>query len=479
MALGAWTRTPETGRHVRSGSGSVCDPAARVNGHRGARPVRIGLVLGTLTASSGLSLAAVPIVLGDAAHDLGLQASATAWLLAAVSLTLAVTTPLFGRIADLRGLRTVLALGIGLTLAGAIGAVLTPSFWPLLIARLVQGAGAAALSLAAFSITSTVVDGPDRQSALGVLTAESSVALGSGPLIGAAVGTALNWHWVMALPALGVLAWAPIHRLTPAGAPTEGKLDVRGATLAMLAATALTTLLQARSTDLGPVASVIAAVVMVCAAVAVWRHVRARPGGFLPLELLRNGPYIRLCLAAGLMFGGYLGMTFAAPLMLGALRNWSPLHIGVVLLPAAACAALTAQIVGSLAASHDSLRLLALFAGISGVSLLVAGAGGTRPVCIVIGVVGAICGFAAAQVTVLAAIPALVADSVAGVAVGVFNYLFVTGGAVGAALTGALANAASFRAGLAVLACAPLGAAAVALATSRAARRTRAVKLAA
>jgi predicted MFS family arabinose efflux permease len=434
-----------------------------VSGASGARPTRIGLLLGTLTASSGLSLSAAPIVLGDAANDLGLEASASAWLLAAVSLTLAVTTPLFGRIADLRGLRTVLAIGVALTLSGAVGVLLAGAFWPLLVARLVQGAGAAAVSLAAFSLVASVVDGEARQAALGVLTAESSVALGAGPLIGAAVGTALDWHWAMALPAIGVLAWAPVHRLAPPDAPEEGSLDVRGATLAMLAATALTALLQARSTHLGLAASVVAAVVMVAGSLAVRRHVRRRPGGFLPLELLRNVRYVRLCAVASLMFAGYLGMTFAAPLMLHALRDWSALDIGVVLLPAAICSALTARAIDFLAGRHDGLRVLALFAGLSGAALLVAALGGGSPWCVVVGAVGGICGFAAAQVTVLAAIPSLVDDSVAGVAIGVFNFLFVIGGAVGTALTGALADAASFRAGIAVLAFAPLAAAAVAV----------------
>ena len=119
------TAAPPATTRVRDSVGS---PAARAP----LRPRRHGLVVGGDRAAA------------DGA-DLGVGVGVAAWTISLYALMLAVTTAVYGRVSDLVGVRIPLLVGIGLMTAGALVAALAPTFGVLLVARLFQGAGAAAV----------------------------------------------------------------------------------------------------------------------------------------------------------------------------------------------------------------------------------------------------------------------------------------------------------------------------------------------
>lgn len=433
-----------------------------------------GLALGWLTAMTSFGLSAPSIILGELAADLDVETSATAWVLAASALGLAITKPLFGRAADLVGLRMTLAAGMLLLAVGALGSALAPSFGVLLVARAVQGAGAAGIALCAFVTANTRFDDQDRPRVLGILTALSSLALGGGPLLGAAVASAGSWRWVFLLPVLALAGWPMAHRLAPAHEePQAGRLDVGGAILTMTVAAALTALLQARATSL----SLPVAVLVACAGgLATWRltvHIRRRPEGFLPRALLTNRAFVMLSCAGALLFGNLLATAFAIPLLLETGTDHGDVAIGLILMPAAIAAALTAHAIGSLVPGTDPLRALALASAATAAAILIGALGADSTLCLMIAATGGVCGFAAAQVTILGIIATLVETSIHGIAISIFDLAFVTGGAVGAAAAAAVADAASLGLALGVLTLAPLGAAWLATATGAILRTQR------
>jgi hypothetical protein len=85
-----------------------------------------------------------------------------------------------------------------------------------------------------------------------------------------------------------------------------------GAALVTAVAALVLVLLQARSTSLPATAVAVAAVAAVLATIASAFHVRRRPDGFLPLELVRNGVFLRHALVGFTLFAGYLAMLFVA-----------------------------------------------------------------------------------------------------------------------------------------------------------------------
>lgn len=101
---------------------------------------RVSLLVGLLFGFSAMGSAAVAITLRALAKDLGLTTSGVVWVISLYALLLAVTTPLYGRLADRAGIRGPLVVGVGLMAGGAVTGALAPNFELLLAARLLQGA---------------------------------------------------------------------------------------------------------------------------------------------------------------------------------------------------------------------------------------------------------------------------------------------------------------------------------------------------
>ena len=83
-----------------------------------------------------------------------MSAGLAAWTISLYVLMLAVTTALYGRISDLVGVRAPLLAGLVLMSVGALVAALAPTFEVLLGARMLQGAGAAAVPTLGVAILS-------------------------------------------------------------------------------------------------------------------------------------------------------------------------------------------------------------------------------------------------------------------------------------------------------------------------------------
>lgn len=449
---------------ARAGTGAA--PPGRAIG-----PVRLGLLLGYVAGTSGLGLAAAPIVSRDVAAELDLATAQTTWVLALFSLGIAVMTPVFGRLADLHGGRRVVGIAVACSLAGT-ALVLTASSLPLLLAgRFLQGTASSGMSIVAFSVPAYRLDGAGRARAIGVMTALSALTLGTGPLFGAAAETLAGWRAALALSVLMLVAAPALVRMAaPPLAGARANLDLAGAALVLVAGAGVSVLLQARATGLAPAVVVGVAALTVMAAVTLRRHVQRTPDGFLPLVVVRNRVFVLLSLAAGALMAGFLAMGFLAPLLLTETVDRSSLHVGLLILPAAVAAAATAHAVGVLRATVPAERILVGLGISSLVGMVAAGVGHEIAPLVVLGFATATSGFAGAQVALLDRLAELVPAEDRGIAIGVFNLVFVTGGAIGAALAGAVVDAASL--GAATVACGLL--AATCIPAARAATRAAA-----
>src|SRR3954464_1369097 len=119
------------------------------------------------------------------------------WVVSAYTLTFAGFLVLAGRLADLRGRRTVFMGGLALFAGASLACGLSRSTGVLVAARAVQGLGAAAGAPAALAtITAVVPDGPRRRRALGVWTAAAAGGGASGWLLGGVITEQAGWPWV-------------------------------------------------------------------------------------------------------------------------------------------------------------------------------------------------------------------------------------------------------------------------------------------
>ncbi|MEA2401684.1 MAG: hypothetical protein QOK00_2087 [Thermoleophilaceae bacterium] len=424
-------------------------------------------LLGLLIAPAALGVSTAAVALPTLSGDLGLSHPQAAWVLAGYVLAQATSVALFGRLGDIRGIRTILLFGGMLIAAGSLLAAASESFAPLIGGRLLQGAGVGALPVAAFSIIGDHYSGNDRGKALGVVTAVLGIVSGSGSLIGGLLTDGLSWRAVAAIPALSLIPIAATLPLASTSGAGRGRLDGVGAGLVVVFAAALVLLLETPSIDFpGWLIAAIAAAA-VAAATLLARRVRRVPDGFIPAAVIRSRQYVLGALVALSLFGAYLAMLFAAPLLLLEHHDWSPTQIGLALVPAAVMGAVSARAVAHLITRHDPFRVTSVMAVMSSAGLLLAAVGDGAPVATTLGLGLALVGFAAGQVALVDRVPLMVDPEVRSIATGVFILVFLVGGAMGSAAVAGLSEPLGLAGAVGSVAALPAAGAVLALVTAQ------------
>ena len=126
----------------------------------------------------------VNVALPSIQHDLDADATALEWLVAGYGLTFGGLLLVASRVADRWGRRRVFVLGTGLFVLSSAACGFAPDVDTLLVARLVQGAAAAAIGPTVLSLIGDVYAGPQRVRALGAYATVMGVAAASGQLVG-------------------------------------------------------------------------------------------------------------------------------------------------------------------------------------------------------------------------------------------------------------------------------------------------------
>lgn len=415
---------------------------------------RISLLLGLLFGLTGMGSASAAIAVPLLGPDLDVSTGAAAWTITVYILALAVTTATYGRLADLVGIKLPLIVGIGLMAAGAILAASAPTFGVLLLARLVQGAGAAAVPTLGVAAIAARYEGDIRGLALGRLAAMAAAVTSLGPLAGGLIEEVLGWRAVLAMPVLGVLVVPFIWRaLTDAG--SGASLDILGAVLVAVTAAGAVLLVQSPST--GAVIAVTGFVLLLLGGPAVTFWVRRRPDGFLPIDVVRNQTVVRSALSAAAVPAAWFASLVAVPAVLLD-HGWEPYQVGLLLLPSVAVSVVLPRLAGRVIAALGAVRAIGVAAAIASAAMVVCalGAAWAEPTTLSASLLVVCVAFGIGQPALGAAVGAAVHDHVRGVALGVATLVFMTGGSIGSAVVGGMSGVLGASGSLLVLAVLPL-----------------------
>ncbi len=401
-------------------------------------PGRSAVLLGLLFGLAGTSTSAVTVALPELAGELGVTAATAAWIVSGYTVALAVATPTHGRLADMVGIRMPLCLGVAAMAGGALVAALAPNFTVLIVARVLQGAGSAAIPVLATALISARWQGAEQGAALGRVAGVAATLSALGPLIGGALVGLGGWRWAVALPVVGLLAVPALWRAAPSGGSGE-PIDKLGALLVALAASGLVLLIQSPSA--GPLAATVGAVLLAVGVPAVAWRVRTHPHGFLPRAIITNVTVLRSAFAAAAVPASWFALLLGVPLA-AASWGWTPLATGLLLLPAAVIGFASPPVARRLLARLGGRRTIALACPTAVIALLVAALGGVvaSPVLLALAVALVTAAFGVGQPAMIASVGAAVPGAQRGVALGVATLVFLTGASVGAALVGGLAG---------------------------------------
>ena len=145
-----------------------------------------------------LDASIVNVALPSIGRALHFSQDSLSWVVNAYVLTFGGFLLLGGRMADVLGRRRVFMTGLVIFAVASLAGGFAQSEGWLIIARAVQGLGAAILSPAALSIvTTTFTEGADRNRALVVWGAVAGSGGAAGVLLGGILTSGLGWEWVL------------------------------------------------------------------------------------------------------------------------------------------------------------------------------------------------------------------------------------------------------------------------------------------
>ncbi|MGG5257801.1 MDR family MFS transporter [Phycicoccus avicenniae] len=203
-------------------------------------PVLLAVMLSTgLVAIDATILAtAVPAVV----RDLG-GLSQFPWLFSVYVLAQAVSVPVYGKIADLYGRKTVMLVGVGLFVLGSLLCGLAWSMGALIAFRAVQGLGAGAIQPIGMTIVGDIYSVAERATVQGYIASVWAVSSLVGPTLGGVFSEALTWRWIffVNLPLGAAAAWMLWRRFTEQPRPESARprIDYAGTMLLLLGTVAL------------------------------------------------------------------------------------------------------------------------------------------------------------------------------------------------------------------------------------------------
>src|SRR3954464_1500624 len=160
---------------------------------------RPGAVLAVLSAAAfmaSLDLFIVNVALDDIRADFGSASLADlSWVLSAYAITYAALLVPLGRLADRYGRKGGFLIGLGVFTAASAACALSPGLWWLVGLRVLQAAGAAALTPTSLGLLLAATPAERRVRAVRIWAASGGLAAAAGPVVGGLLVTA-SWRWV-------------------------------------------------------------------------------------------------------------------------------------------------------------------------------------------------------------------------------------------------------------------------------------------
>ena len=280
-----------------------------------------------------------------------------AWVATAYLLTSTVAVPIYGKLSDLYGRKSILVTGVLLFLAGSALCGLSGEFGDLpligdgmrqlIVFRAIQGLGGGALMTCVFATIGDLYSPRERGRMFGVFGSIFGIATVIGPFVGGFFTdhgdvTLLNyevagWRWVfyVNLP-LGLLAlFMIVYRMPTLRHPSGGRVDYLGALLVVLTFTPLLLALSLGGTSYAwdsPRILGLFAASAVSFVVFLFVEKRTKEA-ILPLHLFRIKTFTVATLGAFVLSMAFLGVVMFMPLYMQVVQGINATQSGIAILP--------------------------------------------------------------------------------------------------------------------------------------------------
>ncbi|WP_457099123.1 MDR family MFS transporter [Microbacterium sp. P5_E9] len=175
-------------------------PTETTRSHREVLLALSGLLLGmfvSMLASTVVSTS-LPVII----HDLGGDQTAFTWVITATLLTTAISTPVWGKLADRFNRKLLIQIAIAIFVLATAAAGFSQDTTTLIAFRAVQGIGAGGLAALSQVIMADIISPRERGRYMGLFGGVMALATIGGPLLGGVITDTIGWRWnfFVALP---------------------------------------------------------------------------------------------------------------------------------------------------------------------------------------------------------------------------------------------------------------------------------------
>jgi len=434
--------TPEP--HMTECAVETLAPATLMASKPTTRP-RLTLAL----VASGMFMAVLDTTIVNVAlpamhATLGASVGGLAWIVDAYTLSFAALILAGGVASDRFGAKAVYLCGLALFVAASAACGLAPNVGALVVARFVQGTGAALFLPASLAIVRSTFDDPvERARAIAVWATIASVAASVGPVLGGILVQGYGWRsaFLINVPT-GIVgfggAWLVVRHSVRSGAR---RFDWAGQLASIVALGSLCyAAIELPSRGIAAREVWGAALIAVLATLTLIAVERRTHDPMVPPQWFHNRLFVAMNLAGTSVYVGYFGLLFVLSLYLHGEMGMNARQTGLTLLPIAASLSLGNLLSGKLHGRFNATQLMASGLGFAAVAVPLMAASLemrapwvlTYAAMIVFG-----CGTALSVAPMISTVLEQVPGELAGVAAGLLNALRQAGSLFGVAIAGA------------------------------------------
>jgi DHA2 family multidrug resistance protein-like MFS transporter len=394
----------------------------------------------------GLDATILSVALPTLGRSLHASTAQLQWFVAAYTLVFAAALVPGGMLGDRYGRKKMLVLSLLVFGLASIACAVAPSAGTFIAARALLGLGGAILLPMVLALLPVLFDETERPRAIVAITAAAMLGYPIGPLLGGWMLTRFDWSWVFLInvPVVALAVIAVIVLLPESRSSVRQRVDLLGVALSAGGLALLTygviSAGGAGWSDRAALAEMVGGA-LALAAFVLWQRRVAAP--LVDLRLFRARAFTWGATLSSVVSFVMFGLLFAAPLYLQVVRGADAQGSGIRLLPLIAGMLLGGAFADRLVARAGAGTIAAL-----GLVLLAAGFALGATTTIATGDAQAVAWIALSGLGLGLVLPttidtalSAVSDESSGVSSAVLQAFRMVGGALGAAILGALINA--------------------------------------
>jgi EmrB/QacA subfamily drug resistance transporter len=312
------------------------------------------VTMATVTALVTLDATIVAVALPSIARGLHASFADVEWVIGAYVLAFASLLTPVGALGDHRGRKGAVLAGISIFAVASLLCGVAQNATFLIVARVLQGVGAAFLPPAALGIIGHTFTGPDRNRAFGVWGSVIGLAVVLGPVIGGVVTSLMGWRWtfLINLPLCVALVFATLRWVPDSRNPDARRYDLGGSITFCGALFFLTwALIDPRDVAV----RIGGSLVMLIAFIAIERRQR---DPMLDLSLFRRSDFLGAVVAMAGYSASAQVLVYFFPLYLQNSLHYSALTSGIAMLPYAVPLCLMPRMSARASTRHGSRAVL-------------------------------------------------------------------------------------------------------------------------